>query len=230
MNSRAVALYAALVPALDCGETVADVVRGARAHVGCVLVVDDGSSDGTANEARAAGAEVLSHGQNLGKGAALAAGLRYLQERGFTHAVSLDADGQHLPAEIPKVVAESNAHPDAIVVGARQIETEVAAIKRFGNQFANVWVQIATGRDLGDTQCGFRVYPIAPTLALHATGQRFDFETEVLIRAVRAGIDVRSVPIRVFYPPPELRHSHYDKLWDTVRIIEAVVGLILRLR
>ncbi len=224
------ASYAALVPALDCGDTVGDVVRGLREHVECVLVVDDGSSDGTANEARAAGAEVLSHGQNLGKGAALAAGLRYLEERGFAHAISVDGDGQHLASEVPKLVAESTAHPEAIVVGARQIESEVAAIKRFGNQFANVWVQIATGKDLGDTQCGFRVYPIAPTLVLHATGQRFDFETEVLIRAVRAGIDVRSVPVRVFYPPPEERRSHYDKVWDTVRIIEAVVGLILRLR
>jgi len=224
------ASYAALVPALDCADTVGDVVRGARSHVGCVLVVDDGSTDSTANEARAAGAEVLSHGQNLGKGAALAAGLRYLEERGFSHAISLDADGQHLADEIPKLVAASRAEPGALVLGARQIESEVAAIKRFGNEFANVWVRIATGRDLGDTQCGFRVYPIAPTLALEATGLRFDFETEVLIRAVRAGTEVRSVPIRVFYPPPELRHSHYDKFWDTVRIIEAVVGLILRVR
>jgi len=224
------ASYAALVPALDCADTIAGVVRGARSHVDCVLVVDDGSSDTTANEARAAGAEVLSHGQNLGKGVALAAGLRYLEERGFSHAISLDADGQHLADEIPKLVAESAAHPRALVVGARQIESEVAAIKRFGNEFANLWVRIATGEDLGDTQCGFRVYPIAPTLALHPSGQRFDFETEVLIRARRAGIEVRSVPIRVFYPPPDLRHSHYDRVWDTVRIIEMVVGLILRIR
>jgi glycosyltransferase involved in cell wall biosynthesis len=228
--TAAPASYAALIPALDCADTVADVVSGARAHVECVVVVDDGSNDATASEARAAGAEVVSHGENLGKGAALATGLRYLEERRFGYAVSLDADSQHLPAEIPKLLAESAAHPGAIVCGARQIETDVAAIKRFGNEFANVWVRIATGRDLGDTQCGFRVYPIAATLALHSVGRRFDFETEVLIRAVRAGIDVRSVPVRVFYPPPDVRKSHYDKVWDTVRIIEAVVGLILRVR
>ena len=224
------ASYAALIPALDCGDTIGEVVRGARQHVERVLVVDDGSRDGTASEARAAGAEVFTHEENLGKGAALAAGLRYLEERGYSHAVSVDGDGQHLPEEMPKIITESKAHPVALVIGRRQIETEVAAIKRFGNEFANVWVRIATGLDLGDTQCGFRVYPIAATLALHSSGQRFDFETEVLIRAVRAGIEVRSVPVRVFYPPPELRHSHYDKVWDTVRIIEAVVGLILRVR
>jgi glycosyltransferase involved in cell wall biosynthesis len=224
------ASYAALVPALDGAATIGDVVRGALRRLDCVLVVDDGSTDATAAEARAAGAELLSHGENLGKGAALVSGLRYLRERGFTHAVSLDADGQHLPDEIPNLVEESEAHPQALVCGARQIETEVAPIKRLGNEFANLWVRIATGRDLGDTQCGFRVYPIGATLGLGSTGQRFDFETEVLIRAVRAGIEVRSVPIRVYYPPPEVRVSHYDKVWDTLRIIEAVVGLILRVR
>jgi glycosyltransferase involved in cell wall biosynthesis len=224
------ASYAALIPALDCAATIADLVRGCRAHVPCVLVVDDGSADATAEEARVAGAEVLSHGENLGKGAALVSGLRYLQARGFSHAVSLDGDGQHFADEIPKLLAESRAHAGALVVGSRRIESEVAAINRFGNKFANVWVRIATGRDLGDTQCGQRVYPIGATLALEPVGRRFDFETEILIRAVRAGVEVRSVPVRVYYPPPELRNSHYDKLRDTLRIIEMVVGLILRLR
>jgi glycosyltransferase involved in cell wall biosynthesis len=222
--------WAAVIPALDCAATIGDVVSGVRAHLDPVLVVDDGSSDSTAAAARAAGAEVLAHGENLGKGAALLSGLRRLGERGFSHALSLDGDGEHLPSEIPKLVAESRAHPEALVVGARQVESEVEAIKRFGNQFANAWVRIAAGRDLGDTQCGLRVYPIAATLALKPVGRRFDFETEVLIRAARAGMDVRSVPVRVFYPPPERRRSHYHKLWDTLRIVEMVVGLILRVR
>ena len=223
------ASYAALIPALDCAATIADLVRGCREHVARVLVVDDGSADATAEEARSVGAEVFAHGENLGKGAALVSGLRYLQERGFTHAVSLDGDGQHFASEIPNLLAESRAHPDALVIGARRIESEVAALNRFGNEFANVWVRIATGRDLGDTQCGQRVYPVGSTLAFEPVGRRFDFETEILIRAVRAGMDVRSVPVRVYYPPPELRHSHYDKVWDTARIVEMVVGLMLRL-
>jgi glycosyltransferase involved in cell wall biosynthesis len=222
--------HAVLIPALDCAATIGDVVRGCREHVSVVLVVDDGSSDATAEEARSAGAEVCSHGENLGKGAALLSGLRYLGERGFSHAVSLDGDGQHLPSEIPKLVAESTSHPGALITGSREIESAVAAINRFGNEFANVWVWIATGRDLGDTQCGQRVYPIAPTLALGPVGRRFEFETEILIRGARAGTEIRSVPVRVYYPPPELRRSHYDKLWDTVRIVEMVVGLMLRLR
>jgi glycosyltransferase involved in cell wall biosynthesis len=220
---------AALIPALDAAVTIGDVVGGAREHASRVLVVDDGSSDATAATAESAGAEVLRHPENLGKGAALLDGLRHLGANGFTHALSLDADGQHLPAEIPRLVGESRAHPAALVVGARRIESEVAAINRFGNGFANLWVRIATGRDLGDTQCGFRVYPIAATLALNASGRRFEFETEVLIRAARAGLEIRSVPVRVYYPPPDERQSHYDKLWDTVRIVQMVLGLMLRL-
>ena len=228
--SRAPAPYAAVIPALDCETTIGDLVRGCFKHVASVLVVDDGSTDKTVEEARAAGAEVLSHGENLGKGAALRSGLRYLEERGMSHAISLDGDGQHFPAEIPRLAAESIEHPGALVLGVRRIDSPVAAMNRFGNAFANLWVRIATGRDLGDTQCGQRAYPIAATLALSPIGRRFDFETEILIRAARAGMEIRSVPVRVYYPPPELRRSHYHKLWDTVRIIEMVVALMLRLR
>jgi glycosyltransferase involved in cell wall biosynthesis len=222
--------YAALIPALDCAATIAEVIEGCLEHVDRVLVVDDGSRDATAEKARTAGAEVFSHGENLGKGMALRSGLGILSQRRVTHVVSLDGDGQHLPKEIPKLIAESIEHPDALVLGARPVDRNVAAVNRFGNDFANLWVRIASGRALDDTQCGLRVYPIAAMLALAPTGRRFDFETEILIRAVRAGLEIRSVAVRVYNPPAELRHSHYDKLWDTVRIIEMVVGLMLRLR
>lgn len=219
--------YAALIPALDCAATIAEVVRGARAHVERVLVVDDGSTDATAAEARAAGAEVFSHGGNFGKGAALLSGLRYLEERRHSHAITLDGDGQHLPSEVPALLEESRKFPDGFVLGNRRLEGDVASINRFGNQFANLWVWIAAGKDLGDTQCGMRVYPIAPTLELHPVGLHFDFETEILIRAVRAGMEIRPVPVRVYYPPPDRRVSHYDKVWDTARIVEMVVGLMV---
>jgi glycosyltransferase involved in cell wall biosynthesis len=219
-----------LIPALDCAATIGEVVRGVRRHVSDVLVVDDGSRDSTADVARAAGAEVVRHAENLGKGAALTNGMRHLAARGLSHALTLDGDGQHLPDEIPKLLREAAAYPEALIIGARQIESEVAAINRFGNHFADLWVRILTGRDVDDTQSGFRVYPLARILALEPEGQRFDFETEIVIRALRAGIDVRSVGVRVYYPPPAERISHYDRLWDTVGIIRMVLRLVVGAR
>lgn len=219
---------AALIPALDCAATIGQAVRGARRHVPFVLVVDDGSRDDTGARARNAGGTVVRHETNRGKGAALQTGLRELASRGVSHAITVDGDGQHLPAEIPKLLTEAEAHPRALVIGARRIESEVAAVNRFGNEFANLWVRIASGETIPDTQSGFRVYPVAATLALGASGERFDFETEVLIRAARRDVEIRSVPVRVYYPPPDERISHYDKLWDTLRIMRIVLRLMVR--
>ena len=224
-------LVAALIPALDCEASIGAVVRGTRAHVALVLVVDDGSRDATADAAKAAGAEVLRHPENRGKGAALRAGLAALSERGATHVLTLDGDGQHLPDDIPVLLRAAAAEPRALVLGARQHEPgSLAPIRVFGNRFANRWVAIACGAVFEDTQSGFRVYPVAETLALGCRADRFAFETEVLIRAVHAGIPVRSVPVRVYNPPPAERVSHFRGFSDTVRIVLTVIGLLLRIR
>jgi glycosyltransferase involved in cell wall biosynthesis len=226
-----VADVAALIPALDCEATIGAVVRGTLAHVPRVLVVDDGSGDRTADAAKAAGAEVLRWPANRGKGAALRAGLRALHERGATHALSLDGDGQHLPDDIPALLRASAEAPRALVLGARQHEPgSLAPIRAFGNRFANRWVKIACGAELEDTQSGFRVYPIEETLALGCRAKRFAFETEVVIRAVRAGLPIRSVPVRVWNPPPGERVSHFRGFSDSVRIVFTVIGLLLRVR
>lgn len=221
-----------LIPALNAGATIAGVVEGARRYLGRIVVVDDGSADDTAARAHAAGAEVLRHPANLGKGAALMTGMRRLAQASVSHVLTMDADAQHLPEEIPALVAASSTAPNAIVIGDRQLESlpEVTTpIKRFGNRFANRWVEIACGRRIPDTQSGFRVYPLAATLALGVKAQRFAFETEVLIRATRAAMAIESVPVRVYYPRPEERISHFRPFGDTVRIIFVVVGMILRL-
>lgn len=223
---------AALVPAFDCARTIADVVRGAALHCEHVLVIDDGSSDGTAGIARAAGAEVIRHEVNRGKGAALRSGLIRLLAEGFTHAFSVDGDGQHLASEMQRMLDASHAAPGAIVLGARRIspEQEVAPIKRFGNDFANWWVSLAAGREFRDTQTGFRIYPIATTLDLGVQAERYQFESEVLILAARRGIDIDTCEVAVFYPPPGERISHYDPWLDTCRIIATVVSFLVRLR
>ena len=145
--------------------------------------------------------------------------------------MTMDGDGQHLAAEIPRLLAASAAEPDALVIGVRQIgDQEVTPMKLFGNRFANRWVEIACGRALPDTQSGFRVYPLPATLQLGASAGRFAFETEVLILAARPGMAITSVPVAVYYPPAAERVSHYRPWADTVRIIAVVVGLILRRR
>jgi glycosyltransferase involved in cell wall biosynthesis len=226
-----VAEIAALIPALDCEATIQAVVQETRRFVPRVWVVDDGSSDRTADAAKAAGAEVLRQPSNRGKGAALRAGMQALLREGVTHVVTLDGDGQHLPEDIPQLLAASAAEPDALVMGARQHEPgSLTKIRAFGNRYANRWVRIACGREFEDTQSGFRVYPVAATLALGCRADRFAFETEVVIRAVRAGLPVRSVPVRVYNPPPDQRISHFHGVWDSIRIVFTVIGLLLRIR
>jgi glycosyltransferase involved in cell wall biosynthesis len=216
---------AALIPVFEGAATIAEVVRGARERVEHVLVVDDGSADESAERARAAGAEVLRHDQNSGKGAALRTGLAHLLGRGFTHAFTLDADGQHLPREMPVLLAELERHPGAILLGSRRRapEDEVAGRNRFGNAFADWWVALAAGRELSDTQSGFRIYPIAAVLDLGTQADRYAFESEVLILASLRGMEVVSREIDVYNPPPAERVSHYDPWVDTVRIIFTVV-------
>jgi len=221
---------AVLIPALDCEATLGDVVRGARAHAAHVLVVDDGSRDRTAEVAAAAGAEVVRHAANRGKGEALRTGMRALLARGATHALTLDGDGQHLPDEIPELLRAAAGDPSALMLGARQHPPgSLTPIRVFGNRFANRWVEIACGAALEDTQSGFRVYPLRETVALGCRADRFAFETEVIIRAVRAGMTLRSAPVRVWNPPDGERTSHFRGFRDSLRIVFTVIALILRL-
>ena len=219
---------AALVPAYDAAATVGAVVRDTLAVLSSVLVVDDGSRDATGDVARAAGAEVIRQTPNAGKGTALVRGFGALAETGFTHALTLDADGQHLASEIPALLAASAAAPDAIVVGVRQKEGhEIHAAARAGNCIADGLMRVIAGQALPDTQSGFRVYPLTATLALGAVGARYDFETEVLLRAARRGLPLVGVPVRVHYPPIAERVSHYDPWADTLRIIGTVVRVLV---
>jgi len=217
----------AVVPAYEAAASIDAVVRSTLAVVSPMLVVDDGSRDDTAARAAAAGAEVVRHPNNQGKGAALVTALRHLAERGVDRAVTLDADGQHLPEQIPVLLAAADATPGAIVVGVRQKEGfAIKRAARFGNWVADRLMRVVAGQQLPDTQSGFRVYPVAATLALGTRGTRFDFETEVLLRAARAGIPVLGGPVRVYYPPIAERVSHYRPWADTLRIIRSVVRVV----
>lgn len=221
---------AVLVPALNCEKTIGAVVRSAKTIVDTVVVVSDGSTDATDAAASEAGAELIRHDVTLGKGAALKTGMHLLARRGFTHVLTMDGDGQHLDDQIPVLLETAQRNPDALVIGARQVaHGSTTPMRLFGNRFANRWVEIACGRDLPDTQSGFRVYPLPQTVDLGTRATHFAFETEVLIRAARAQMPIVSVPVRTYYPPPQERVSHYHPFLDTLRIIFVVLGLIFRL-
>jgi glycosyltransferase involved in cell wall biosynthesis len=205
------------------------VLAGARLHDLPILVVDDGSRDDTAAIARASVADLLQHARNRGKGAALMTGMRALVDRGFTHALTMDGDGQHLAREIPTLLTAAAAEPTAIVIGVRRRgNQEVAGINLFGNRFANLCVRSAAGVPLPDTQSGFRVYPLATMLRLPKQGEHFEYESTSIIFAARADVPIRSLPVDVYYPPVAERRSHYRKVVDTLRIIRAVAPLLLR--
>jgi glycosyltransferase involved in cell wall biosynthesis len=218
-----------LVPAFDAARTVGQVLRELRDELARVpvIVIDDGSRDDTAEVARAAGAHVVVHGRNLGKGASIRAGLHEATRLGHDVALTVDADGQH-PAASARAVLESPADPRALVLGVRDLaRANAPAANQWSNGVSNYWISRLSGRAFDDTQCGLRRYPIATTLALGARADGFAFEAEVLLRAVSAKVPIVELPIAVRYPPSRTTHFHVVR--DPTRIILAVARTVLEL-
>jgi len=221
----------AIVPALDAGETVGAVIEDLRATLSVpVLVVDDGSVDGTAEIARALGAEVVRHPRNMGKGAALHTGLLEAARRGFDVVVTVDADGQH-PGASARVVLDASDDPRTLVLGVRDlVRAGAPRSNRFGNGVSNFFLSLFARRALLDTQCGLRRYPVAETLQLASHARGYAFEAEVVLRALAAGIPVLEVPVEVVYPPAEERRTHFRSVLDPARIVGTVVRTVIDLR
>ena len=210
--------YCVVIPTYNNQATLRDVVTGALAVLPTVIVVDDGSDDGAGETIADLPIVVLRHKRNRGKGNALRTGLRHAQSLGYSHAVTLDSDGQHFSSEIPALIEDSLREPDAIVIGVRDMSGEhVPWGGSFGRMFSNFWLKVATGIDAGDTQSGFRVYPLRHVNRVFCIWRKFAWECEALVRMSWGGCPVRTVPIKVHYPPPEERVSHFDPFWDVVR-------------
>jgi glycosyltransferase involved in cell wall biosynthesis len=200
-----------VIPVYNHAGAVAGVARAARELGFPVIVVDDGSTDDSAD--RVAGlrrVRLLQHGANQGKGAALLTGFR-AAARLADWAVTLDADGQHDPQDAWRLIAAVPAGERPIVVGRRDgmAATPAPWTSRFGRGFSNFWVRAAGGPALADTQSGFRLYPLPETLDLRVRARRYQFEVEVLVKAAWHGLPVREAPVGVVYPPAGERISHF---------------------
>jgi glycosyltransferase involved in cell wall biosynthesis len=220
---RVVPIVPAYQASRSVGPVVAELARLWPDREAPVIVVDDGSTDDTAEQARRAGALLERHTRNLGKGAALASGLKLARRLGARLAVTLDADGQHPPAEAARLALHP-APEQTLLLGVRNLERAGApSANRFSNRFSNAFLSLFTGLSLGDTQCGLRRYPVHETLELGARSRGYGFEAEVILRAARAGWPIQDVEVDVIYPPEHERLSHFHVVRDPARIVLRVL-------
>jgi uncharacterized protein (DUF2062 family) len=209
-----------ILPAYNNRKTVGAVIRGAIKHLPYLVFVDDGSTDGTVEVLKDfPGIVVVSHEKNQGKGAALMSGFAKALSLGFDHAISIDADGQHLPEDIPVFTAAITQDPAAIYVGSRtRVGARVSPFSRFANRFSDFWFWLESGASLPDTQCGFRSYPLKVIDRLRLKKKHYDFEVEVLVKAAWSGVPLKAVPVTAVYLPAGERVSHFRPVKDFLRI------------
>jgi glycosyltransferase involved in cell wall biosynthesis len=190
----------ALIPAFNEAATIAEVIAGLRRVVQHVLVVDDGSSDGTGACAAAAGAEVLSNGVNKGKGTAVRAGLAHLMSTRFTHVLLIDGDLQHRPDEASRLIETAERSGADLVLGERQFNrADMPASRYHANRIGSRALSWFVGAPVRDTQCGFRVCRMDALSSLPLRARGYDIETEMLVKLRRRGATVVSVPITAVY-------------------------------
>jgi len=208
-----------IIPSYENAGTVAGIVSRALEVCRDVIVVNDGSTDSTDEVLSSLPITLVSYPVNKGKGHALREGFRKAKELGFTKAVTLDADGQHYPEDIPVLVDALQQNPKAMIIGSRSLRNEnMPQGNTFANKFSNFWFTVQTGRSLPDTQTGFRLYQLDKLGKLRLLTSRYEAELELLVFQCWKGVPVIPVPIRVYYPPKEERVTHFRPGWDFTRI------------
>jgi len=208
-----------IIPVYNNVGTINDVVQRTLRYCKDVIVVDDGSTDGSSDSLSELGAVVVRYERNRGKGYALKTGFKEAKARGFERAITIDADGQHFPEDIPVFAAQAKEHPDAMLVGSRNLRMEnMPGGNTFANKFSNFWFRLQTGVNLPDTQSGFRLYQLNRIGRLRFLTCRYEAELELLVFQCWKGVPMRPVGINVYYPPEGERVTHFRPFWDFFRI------------
>ena len=211
---------AVVIPTYNNDRTLGGVIAGVRRYCADIFVVNDGSTDRTAEVlASTEGIRTIAYARNRGKGYALRRGLRAAREAGFRYALTIDSDGQHYPDDIARFIERIERRPDTLLIGARNLTADnMPARNTFANRFSNFWYLVETGRRLEDTQSGFRLYPLRQLGRLRSLCSRYEFEVEVIVRAAWRGVEVEDIPVRVYYAPDGGRVSHFRPLRGFTRI------------
>lgn len=219
-----------LIPTYNNAGTLAAVLNDVLQYTSQVIVVNDGSTDGTAEILKTfPQVHVLTHNPNKGKGMALRNGFKEAVKLGYDHAITLDSDGQHYAKDVVEFLTWLEAEPNSLLIGARNMNQEnVPGKSSFGNRFSNFWFWVNTGIRLEDTQSGYRSYPVSKLAGKKYFTSKYEFEIEVIVRASWSGIAVRGVPVSVYYPKPEERVSHFrpGKDFTRISILNTVLVLI----
>lgn len=208
-----------VVPTYNNAGTIASVIEQIREHSDHILVINDGSTDTTADIIRSLNVEHISYPDNRGKGYAIRRSFEYAKQNGYNYVLTIDSDGQHYASDIERFAREVISNPDSLIIGARNLNADNMPSKNtFANKFSNFWYRIETGNKLNDTQSGFRLYPIRKIGGMSFFSNRYEFEVEVIVRSAWKGVNVYNIPIQVYYPPTEERISHFKPLKDFTRI------------
>jgi len=221
---------AIVIPAFDEARTIRGIAERSLRQCALVIVVDDGSTDGTAAALEGLGVHVLRHERNEGKASSLWDGFQHALASGADAVVTLDGDGQHQPEDVSRLLLAASEHPHRVIVAARLKGREsYPKARRRANRFADFWISWAAGHPIADSQSGQRFYPAALLLQLqarHDAGAAFTFESEALIQAAKLGYTTVAVPIVAIYDPAG-RPSHFRPVRDIARIVAMVAGKLL---
>ncbi|MDR0646510.1 MAG: glycosyltransferase family 2 protein [Elusimicrobiota bacterium] len=208
-----------LIPLYNHSAALPLVVGGVRKYFKDILVVDDGSTDNAKEVIKEINVPFISHKTNAGKGAAIKDGASYAKANGFTHIITIDADNQHYPEDLLKIAGKAKTEPYSIIIGRRDFNSDnVPVSSKFGRKFSAFWARVQTGKKVEDIQSGLRAYPVIIFDCLELKENRYSFEMEAVIKAIWAGFNLEEIDISVHYPVKEERISHFNALWDNIRI------------